>query len=85
MAFNVLKSFIFLDYNQIGLEVINSSLLCFYILFICLFLFWDKGSLCSPQLPGTCYVGHTGLELIEANCLCLPSTEIICHYIWPNF
>lgn len=35
MAFNVLKSFIFLDYNQNGLEYINSSFLCFYILFIC--------------------------------------------------
>lgn len=72
MASNVLKSFIFLDYNQIGLEDINSSFLCFYILFIC-FSFETRA-----HLPGTCYVGQTGLKLVSLLVLSPESLDYRC-------
>jgi hypothetical protein len=44
----------------------------FLVLFFCLFVFWDRVSLCnSPDCPGIHSVEETALELREI-CLSLP-------------
>jgi hypothetical protein len=37
-------------------------LFCFWV-FVCLFVFRDRVSLCSPGYPGTHFVDQAGLEL----------------------
>jgi hypothetical protein len=49
---------------------------CKKIEVVCLFVFGDRVSLCSPDCPGTHFVDQAGLELRNPPALCLPNAGI---------
>jgi hypothetical protein len=51
------------------------SMSCLVCLFVCLFVFPDRVSLCSPACPKTHFVDQATLNLKSSPCLCLPSAD----------